>query len=153
MRPIALLSRICWLALAGLLSACGPSLPFDKAIVQQLPDNVDFNFHIKPILSDRCFACHGPDAKARKAGLRLDTEQGLFEAAESGKHAFSPGSLRKSEAFHRIVSSDPEYQMPTPESNLSLTEYEKALIAKWISQGAQWKKHWAFTPPVKPEIP
>ncbi|SFE84705.1 DUF1553 domain-containing protein [Thermoflexibacter ruber] len=120
-----------------------------------LPEKVDFNFHIKPILSDRCFACHGPDNNARKAGLRLDTEEGAFgELPESkGRYAIVKGNLGKSRLFYHINATNPEEMMPPPESNLKLNEYEKALIGKWIEQGAEWKKHWSFIPPQKPEVP
>jgi hypothetical protein len=120
-----------------------------------LPEKVDFNFHIKPILSDRCFACHGPDNNARKAGLRLDTEEGAFgELPENkGKYAIVKGNLSKSRLFYHINATHSEEIMPPPESNLKLSEYEKALIGRWIEQGAEWKKHWSFIPPQKPEIP
>ncbi|MCU0391930.1 MAG: DUF1549 domain-containing protein, partial [Thermoflexibacter sp.] len=121
----------------------------------QLPEKVDFNFHIKPILSDRCFACHGPDNNSRKAGLRLDTEEGAFaELPENkGKFALVKGNLDKSRLFYHINTTNPDDIMPPKNSNLKLNEYEKALIGKWIEQGAEWKKHWSFIPPQKPEIP
>lgn len=119
-----------------------------------LPTKVDFNFHIKPILSDRCFACHGPDNNARKASLRLDTEEGAFEALkESEGHAIVRANLAKSAIYQHIISKDPNVQMPPPNSNLKLSDYEIALIGKWIEQGAEWKKHWSFIPPQMPEIP
>ena len=119
-----------------------------------MPDQVDYNFHIKPILSDRCYQCHGPDENARKAGLRLYTEEGTKEATlESGGHAVVPGSLRRSKLYQRLIEDDPDAVMPPPESNLTLTDYEKALIARWIEQGAEWKPHWAFIPPGKPDLP
>lgn len=119
-----------------------------------LPEKIDFNFHIKPILSDRCFACHGPDNNARKAGLRLDTEEGAFSALKESKgHAIVKENLAKSAVYQHIISKDPDRQMPPPNSNLKLSEYEIALIGRWIEQGAEWKKHWSFIPPQKPEIP
>ena len=121
---------------------------------EQLPENVDFNFHIRPILSDRCFACHGPDENTREAGLRLDLESEAFAALdESNGHALVKGNLNKSMVWQRIISTDPEIQIPPPESNLSLSTEEIALITKWIKQGAKWKNHWAFIPPQKPMIP
>ena len=119
--------------------------------IESLPDVVDFNYHIKPLLSDRCFKCHGPDENTRKAGLRLDIETLAFSKLESGNRAFSKASLYNSESAHRIISADPELQMPPPESNLKLSSREKALILKWIEQGAIWKKHWSFAPPKKEE--
>ncbi len=122
--------------------------------IKQLPKKVDFNFHVKPILSDRCFACHGPDNNHREAGLRLDTEGGAFAAlTESEGHAIVPGRLEASVAYQRITSDDPEEVMPPPESNLVLTTYEKEVLKKWIEQGAEWKPHWSFTPPEQAELP
>ena len=117
--------------------------------MENLPDKIDFNYHVKPILSDRCYSCHGPDSKTRKAGLRLDIEEIAFSKLESGNHAFSKGDIYSSESAHRIINNDPNKQMPPPESNLSLSNREKALILKWIDQGAIWKEHWAFISPQK----
>ncbi len=120
-----------------------------------IPDKIDFNFHVKPILSDRCFKCHGPDEKTREAGLRLDTEEGAFAALgkEKDHYAIIPGDVENSTLIQRIFSENPEDVMPSPESNLTLDDYEKQILKKWIKQGAEWKKHWSFMPPVKPEIP
>ncbi len=94
------------------LMACQSSVdkPADVVAAEaSLPDRVDYNLHVKPILSDRCFACHGPDKAKQKAGLRLDTPEGAYEAlAESGHRAVVPGNLANSELFHRITSTDPE---------------------------------------------
>lgn len=123
--------------------------------VEGLPERVDFNYHIKPILSDRCFACHGPDKNARSTDFRLDTEEGAFAALKESKgaKAIVGGDPHSSEIFRRITSTDPDYMMPTPESNLTLTAREVALITKWIEQGAEWKKHWSFIPLEEQKIP
>lgn len=120
-----------------------------------LPDVVDYNFHIKPIISDRCFKCHGPDKSKQESELGLHDESGLFKALKDdpSRHVIVPGKPEESELYRRITSTDPDEVMPTPESNLSLTDFEKALIKKWIEQGAKYKQHWAFTPPVKPDLP
>ncbi|MCY7356337.1 MAG: DUF1553 domain-containing protein [Rudanella sp.] len=124
------------------------------AVESTLPEKVDYNLHVKPILSDRCFACHGPDKAKQKAGLRLDMPGVAYEAlAESGKTAVKPGDLEGSELFHRIVSTDPDYMMPTPESNLSLTAQEKAILVRWIEQGAEYKEHWSLIELKMPELP
>ena len=122
---------------------------------QRIPEKVDFNQHIKPILSDRCFACHGPDQKTLKADLRLDLEETAFAAIgdQKDRYAIVAGDVDASEIIHRIFSDDPEKIMPPPESNLTLSPYEKKLIEQWIEEGAEWKTHWAFIPPKKPEIP
>src|SRR5256885_3029989 len=98
-------------------------------------EKLQFNRDIRPILSDRCFKCHGPDKAARKAGLRLDIAQEAYaERKKSGKHAIVPGKPDQSLVYRKIFSSDADDQMPPPESNLSLTKAEKEKIRLWISQ-------------------
>ena len=119
-----------------------------------LPEKIDFNFHIKPVLSDRCFVCHGPDAKTRQADLRLDNKEGIYSVLKNdGVASILPGKSKKSKIVERISSLDADFKMPPPESKLSISEYEKALIKKWIDQGAKYKKHWSFISPQKPELP
>ena len=120
-----------------------------------IPEVVDFNYHVRPILSDRCFKCHGPDAKARKAGLRLDTEEGAFAALKDDPkhHILIPGDPLQSAMYARIITTDTAEVMPPPSSNLSLTKNEIEVIRKWIAQGAKYKKHWSFIPPTKPAVP
>lgn len=140
----------------GVLTSCSTTLPEDVAIeYDKLPQALDFNIHVKPILSDKCFLCHGPDKANQKAGLRLDVAEAAYdELPESpGKKAINPGSLNGSEMFHRIMAKDPETVMPNVESNLKLTAYEKAILVKWIEDGAIYKPHWAFLKPEKPEPP
>lgn len=135
-------------------SCTEPELPADvEEEMAHIPATVDFNLHVKPILSDRCFACHGPDKNKQKGDLRLDSPIAYEKEAESGRMALVPGSLANSEVFHRIVSNDPEYMMPTPESHLSLTAEEKAVLIKWIQDGAEYKPHWSLVAPEKPEVP
>ncbi len=137
-----------------IFSACSSDIPSEVEVAYtELPETVDFNFHVKPILSDRCFACHGPDANTRKAELRLDLEEEAFRKLGSGNRAFVSGKPGKSETIVRILSNDPEFMMPPPESHLSLTAKEKAILFKWVEQGAEWKSHWAFDKPKKPDIP
>lgn len=136
--------------------ACSPALPEDvEAVYATLPARIDFNADVKPILSDKCFACHGPDKGSLKAGLRLDLAEAAYaEMPETpGKKAIVPGSLAKSEVFHRILSTDPSYIMPEPESHLTLSAYEKAVLIKWMKEGAEYKPHWAFIKPEKPKVP
>ena len=123
--------------------------------IGQLPDSVDFSFHIKPILSDRCFTCHGPDKNAIEAGLSLNKAEDAYAAIGENKdrYAIVPGDLEQSELIKRIFEEDANLVMPPPESNLTLSEYEKQLLKKWVAQGAVFKKHWAFEPPVEPKIP
>lgn len=123
---------------------------FDKS----LPAHIDYNLHVKPILSDKCFLCHGPDKnEGQKAGLNLSTREGALAALTSGKHAIVPGKLAKSELYFRITTPDEEMMMPKKGSNRVLTDYEKAVLIKWIEQGAEYKPHWAFIAPVKLDVP
>ncbi|MBU6168435.1 MAG: DUF1553 domain-containing protein [Bacteroidetes bacterium] len=116
---------------------------------------VDYNLHVRPILSDKCFACHGPDAKARQAGLRLDIADSAYARLKENPtmHAVFPKDRNKSGLWLRINSKDPELIMPPPKANLTLTAEEIEILGKWIDQGAIYKPHWAFLKPVKPEIP
>jgi len=140
---------------ALILSSCSASMPDDVAIAYEaLPDEVDFNYHVRPILSDRCYSCHGPDDEARQADLRLDIEQEAMASLASGKgRAIVNGKPGSSQLIKRILSDDPEVMMPTPESNLTLDAKEKAILYQWIKQGAEWKEHWAFTAPSQPPLP
>ena len=122
---------------------------------EKLPAKVDFNNHIRPILSDRCFKCHGPDEKQRKANLRLDIADSAFAALKEspGSFAIVPGDPAHSQVFLRISSTDTSEQMPPPSSNVSLSAYEIKLIEKWIRQGAEYKTHWAFIAPQQQQLP
>jgi hypothetical protein len=137
--------------IAGFLS-CGDNTPGNE----KLPDVVSYNFHIRPILSDKCFKCHGPDGNKRQASLRLDIASFAFAPLTETKGAFAlvPGKPELSEMFKRMASDDTSYMMPPPDSHLGvLTEREKKLVKKWIEQGAKYETHWAFTPPVKSKLP
>lgn len=122
---------------------------------QIVPDVISFNFHVKPILSDNCFLCHGPDAGTREAGLRFDTKEGAFAALGELKdhYAIVPGNTEESKLVYRVTNKDPKVRMPPADSNLSLSEYEKKVLVKWIEQDAKWESHWSFIPPVKPDVP
>ncbi len=137
--------------LAGVVgaSACGRRSP----AVAGVPEVIDFNFHVRPILSDRCFACHGPDDRARKAGLRFDRKEVALGTLASGHRAIAPGRPGGSALVERVLSTDPAVTMPPPESRLSLDDREKAILVRWIEQGAPWKPHWAFIPPARPAPP
>jgi len=130
-------------------------LPEEVSIeLDKLNHPLDYVYDIKPILSDRCFACHGPDEAKVKGGLRLDNATTAYKKnKESGLKAIIPGNPAKSELIFRILSDDSEIVMPTPESHLSLTAEEKAKLIKWIEQGAEYKDHWAFGKLKKPAIP
>ena len=110
------------------------------------PDRIDFSRDIRPILSDNCFYCHGPDEKHREADLRLDTQAGA-------QSAVTAGDRNASELFRRITSADADEQMPPPGSNKHLSVEQVALVRRWIDEGAAWGEHWAFRPLVRPPLP
>lgn len=141
---------LCTIAAVILMRNASPA-----ATAQRTPEVVDFNFHIRPILSDRCFKCHGPDANQRKADLRLDTEAGLYQALKDNPegHVIVPGKSKESELYRRLSSEDTSQVMPPPNANLVVTDHEKKLIRKWIDQGAKYQKHWAFLSPQSQEPP
>ena len=114
---------------------------------------VDFNFQVRPILSDKCFNCHGPDSRQRKAGLRLDTREGAFGINKSGGHAIVPGNLEDSDLVARVTAEDESQRMPPRSLGRSLSTAEIDVLKRWIEQGAQWKPHWAFLSPVAAPIP
>jgi len=111
--------------------------------------SVDFDREVRPILSDNCFACHGPDENQRKAKLRFDTKEGSF--AKPG--VITPGDASKSKLYQRVSSKDQDMLMPPPSSEHKLTEKQIETIRRWIDDGARWDEHWAFIPPKRPEIP
>ncbi|PWJ41851.1 DUF1553 domain-containing protein [Sediminitomix flava] len=151
-----LFSYYYYLLFSLLIISCQPQLPEDVALVYaDLPDQLDFNKDVKPILSDKCYACHGPDNGKIEAGLQLHGEETAFaELPETpGKVAITPGNLKKSEVFHRIITDDPNLIMPVPSFKLTLSAEEKATLVKWIEDGANYEPHWAFVKPKKQDIP
>ncbi len=123
------------------------------ASVSLLAENsVKFNRDVRPILSENCFTCHGPDAKARKADLRLDLESAALSDL-GGYQAIQPGSPEQSELIARIETSDPDDVMPPPKTGKTLTTEEKRILRDWIVSGAEWEGHWAYIPVEKPEVP
>ena len=132
-------------------SGCMTRIP-DEMVheISKLPDEIDYNFHVKPILSDKCFACHGPDSNKRKANLRLDFDKKLL--GDNDPQVLTIEDV-KSEIPNRLLSQDPKKQMPPPESHLSLSDQEIATILKWMDQGSAYKPHWSFIPPSKGKLP
>jgi len=150
-------------------SAAAPSDALNNApgsiAVQTIPANatntptpqgeVSFNRDIRPILSDRCFACHGPDSAVAKTsgGFRLDTRATATAPAESGDIPIVPGDVAASQLINRITNHNDNLRMPPPESNLSLNAAEIDLLRRWIEQGAEYEGHWAYQTPVRPDVP
>ena len=115
-------------------------------------ERIDFNRDIRPILSEACFQCHGPDQNQRKANLRLDTAAGLRGEGEAAK-VIVPGKPDDSELILRVLATDPAEQMPPADSGKTLTEAQKELLRRWIAEGAEYRGHWAYIAPVKPAVP
>ncbi|MCA9098038.1 MAG: DUF1549 domain-containing protein, partial [Planctomycetaceae bacterium] len=126
---------------------------FSSLALADGPDKVNFDRQIRPILSDNCFACHGFDEKQRKAGLRLDTKEGVFAKADSGEPSVIAGNGTDSELYQRLVESTPELQMPPPSTGKKLKPEQIELIKRWIDEGAEVTQHWAFIPPTQPIPP
>jgi hypothetical protein len=151
MRTI-LLALIC----VFILFACsnGPEIPETvQAALDKLPDDVNYNTQVKPVLSDRCFKCHGPDKNKVESGLQLTNFESATQKLESEQSAIVPGNLERSELIRRILSADPEEMMPPPASHLTLSDEEKALLIKWIESGAQYQEHWSLTGIETPKVP
>ena len=133
-----------WLAWLGLISL--------STIGAALAAPVDFAREIQPLLSDKCYHCHGPDELARKGKLRLDTKEGAFRVKE-GRMVLKPGQPAESELIRRLHSLDPEVQMPPPDSRRSLTPAQIQLFERWVAEGAKWGQHWAFEAPHPGPLP
>ncbi len=146
-RARLLLARLTFVPcfVAGLLCSCLPSPLLAD-------DPIDFTSQVRPLLSDRCFHCHGPDAQNQDSEFRADSRENLF-ADLGGYFAVVPGDLAASELHLRIRSEDPAEQMPPPDSNRALSAAEKDILDKWIAQGAPYEGHWAFQVPQRPQPP
>jgi hypothetical protein len=136
----------------ALLGLCLAVPNYAAGAADTLPDRIQFDRDIRPILSENCFACHGPDKGKRKAKLRLDTQDGAL-ADHDGRRPIVPGDLAKSELYRRITSTDEDEHMPPPESGKKLTERQIKLLKRWIEQKAQYGGLWSFTPPQRPPLP
>ena len=143
LKKMKILWTLC--ALYTMLLSCNNS----DISYEPIPKKVDFNFHIRPILVQNCYLCHGPDPSSRKAGLRLDTFEGATAELKESGYAIVPGNVSKSKLIYRINHHDEDQIMPPPETNSKLTSREKDLLERWIKQGAEWKPHWSF---IKPEL-
>ena len=127
--------------------AIAPAVPAD-------PPTIDFNRNIRPILSDKCFTCHGPDAATRKTKMRLDIESAAKIELRGGRHSIVPGDPDASEIYRRISSDNKAVRMPPAYlGREKLTAREIALIRDWIAQGAKWEPLWSFIPPKRPPMP
>src|SRR5947209_3811072 len=144
-----------WLCpvLAGLVSLGSLALGGARLHGQEVKKRlIEFNRHIRPILSDNCFACHGPDKNQRKADLRLDSEADAF-ADRGGYSALVKGKPEASELFKRITRKDKSGRMPPAKTGKHLTAQQIELIRQWIEQGAKYEKHWSLIPPRRRPVP
>ena len=112
-----------------------------------------FSRDVRPILSDMCFSCHGPDEKGRKGGLLLSEFEAALKGGKSGEPAIIPGKPALSELIKRMRSDDPDERMPPPSTKKSPTPKQISVLEKWIASGAKYEKHWAFHAPVAPLSP
>jgi mono/diheme cytochrome c family protein len=133
-------------AVAVLALAAAPSATATAA------DRLSYNRDVRPILSDNCFACHGPDPKHREAGLRLDTREGALASRENGP-AIVPGNADESDLVFRIESDDESLVMPPPSAHKTLTKAQRAILTRWVKEGAEYQPHWAYIPPVRAAVP
>ncbi len=141
------------IAIIGLIAYLAMGFWPDVDYGHDLPKTVDFNYHIRPILSQQCFVCHGNDPSSREADLRLDIEDGAKARLGHGGKAIVEGNINKSLLIERITSDDPKFMMPPPDSKKVMSPREIALLKKWIKQGAEWKEQWAFVTPQLPKVP
>lgn len=133
--------------------AAGLALTAATLSVSAAAPMLQFNRDIRPLLSDHCFHCHGPDSGTRKAGLRLDTREGLYGGTKKQGPVLTPGDPAKSALWSRITTSDLDDLMPPPESHKELKAEQRATLKLWIEEGAPWQPHWAFIQPERPTIP
>ncbi len=137
----------------GGYKVCGLVLLFLIMGLQAEAARVDFNRDIRPIMADTCFRCHGFDANARKAKLRLDVRAEALKPAKSGAIPIVPGKPEQSEVVHRLFTEDEDDRMPPAEIHKPLTKEQKELFRRWIAEGAEYRDHWAFIPPVATPLP
>jgi hypothetical protein len=135
------------LVLIGLLAAGGRLCAAGEAKA------IDFDRQIRPIFSENCYPCHGPDENKRKAKLRFDRKEGAFQELKHGEFAIVPGNLARSQLVRRITASNPDDRMPPPNSGKKLTPPQIDLLQRWISAGAKWETHWSFVAPKHPPLP
>src|SRR6266481_185750 len=128
-----------------MLVGCNPVFAAQK--------DLDFNRDIRPILSDHCYACHGPDENKRKSGLRLDRPEEALKLLKSGNRAIVPGDTEQSTLVLRLTSRDPDEVMPPPKEGKPLRAEQVELLIRWVKEGAKRKNHWSFIVPEQPALP
>lgn len=143
-----------WLASGSLVCFAAMATPSQSnSGAPKVQEKLDFNRDIRPILAGKCLSCHGQDPKAVQAGLRLNQRDSALAKLYNGKFAIVPGHPEQSEVMARITAKSPDYQMPPPDSNKTLTDEDRATLKRWIEEGAEYKEHWAFVTPTRPTPP
>ena len=145
----------------GWISLVGPILQHGKASAEATPAGaapsdrrvISFDRDIRPILSEKCFTCHGPDLANRKSELRLDTAENAYAPAASGMIAVVPNKPMDSELYRRVISDDSDEKMPPVKTGKKLSSAEIEKLKVWIEEGAKYQRHWAFISPKRPEVP
>ncbi len=140
----SILRACCWVTLIAAMNGVRTLLAAEPTAVPR----VEFNRDIRPILSDKCFTCHGPDSAKRQAGLRLDVRESAVAERDGGARAFVPGSSSSSESLRRVMSADPDEVMPPPNSGAKLSPREIDLLKRWLDDGAVYQPHWSFLAPL-----
>ena len=126
---------------------------FAAVSLDAAPSKISFNRDVRAILSENCYTCHGPDAKARKAKLRLDVREEAVKERKGGAFAIVPGDVNDSELVYRILTDDTDEVMPPPESKLKLSAAQKATLKQWVAEGAEYEMHWAYVRPKRAPLP
>jgi len=142
-----------WLTALTLLAVCSTSAALAAGAKKQLvTEPVDFSSQIRPLISSKCFSCHGPDESSRKAKLRLDLRDEAIKD-HKGTRPIVPGDAANSEMVRRITATDPDDIMPPPKTGRTLSAVEIDLLKRWIQQGAPYSPHWAFVKPERAALP
>lgn len=142
-----------WATLCSTLLLAGPRAESEEVTTSQEPLPVDFNRQVRPILSENCYACHGPDPETREADLRLDIEEGAFRERRDAPPAIIGGDPHNSPLYQRITHELKSERMPPADSGKTLTREQKETLYRWIQEGAVWQDHWSFVKPVRAKVP
>src|SRR5215510_2709620 len=154
MPVVGLILKLSVLLLAPLFLSYATRGVIVRAVQNSAPARqIDFNRDIRPIIADKCFACHGPDATAKKIKLRLDSEEAATADLGRGRRAIVPGDIEQSQLVRRIKASDESMRMPPIDSGHKLAAAEIDLLVEWVKQGARWQRHWSFIAPSRPPLP
>lgn len=130
-----------------------PALALLASILPAAAQKVEFNRDVRPIMADTCFRCHGPDKSSRFAGMRLDIREEALKPNPSGAVPIVPGKPERSAIIQRVFAASPAKRMPPAYANKDLTEGQKQTLRRWVAEGAEYQRHWAYLPAVRPPVP